>query len=202
VAPLADSRNGWWDYRPDLLRRLERDSFTIDKTIVRLSRNDLLGFPDLRETIEKSAFPLGHILGYMAASDGPYGRYRVAVLFFGPPGLNEPVAICMDGPRGFDASEHRNGNAQLCMYFPRDPPERRWTPEDGLGRLFDLARQHVLCEYLARMGQPWPIDEAPHGLTEPAPRDPSKALDKPKHPGRNDPCPCGSGRKSKRCCFR
>lgn len=203
MAPVAQSiAAGWWDYRPDVLRRLEGDSLTIDHSIARLSPLDLLGQPDLRATVERSRFPIEHILAYVAASDGPYGRYRLAALFFGPPSLNEPMVVCLDGPRGRAASEHRNGSIALCLYYPTDPPERRWTLDQGLARLFDLARQHLLCEYLVQIGQTWPIEEAPHGATQPAPRDPARALAQPRHPGRNDRCPCGSGRKAKRCCFR
>ena len=40
------------------------------------------------------------------------------------------------------------------------------------------------------------IDEAP---ADPGPNDPPIVNDSPK-PGRNDPCPCGSGKKFKKCC--
>jgi uncharacterized protein YecA (UPF0149 family) len=48
----------------------------------------------------------------------------------------------------------------------------------------------------------WPIEEAPHGEAEPAAPDPSILLPQLKKPGRNEPCTCGSGRKSKKCCWR
>jgi len=42
--------------------------------------------------------------------------------------------------------------ASLCrdQYYKNDPPERRWRERDGLVGLFDLARQHVTCEYIWR----------------------------------------------------
>ena len=94
------------------------------------------------------------------------------------------------------------GETELCLYYKDDPPERRWTHRDGLRRLFDLARRHVTGEYIARTEGSWPIEEAPHGDTDPVPPDPSLALPPVRKPGRNEPCSCGSGRKAKRCCWR
>ena len=86
-----------------------------------------------------------------------------------------------------------------------DPPERRWRARDGLLRLFDLARRHLVGEYLWRESgrKTWPIEEAAHGdAATPAPAEPALELPPLHRPGRNDLCSCGSGRKAKRCCWR
>ena len=66
--------------------------------------------------------------------------------------------------------------------------------------LFDYSHHADKCHYIgdaiAEM-QSWPCFKAPQSKT------PKHALaaHKPKKPGRNDPCPCGSGKKYKKCCL-
>lgn len=147
------------------------------------------------------------VLAYEALAEGRFGMYRLLAVFPVMPSASDPRTnprvLCLDGPRGLGASEHRNSDIELCLWFKSDPVERRWTLDQGLRRLFAVARQHLACEHYVRTtGNPWPIDEAPHGETEPADPTPELALAPPRRPGRNDECPCGSGRKSKKCCFR
>jgi hypothetical protein len=175
----------------------------MDRTIRRLTPTELGGEPATRSFLDQYDWKPEQVLAYTALADGPYGRFGLITMFFGPPGWAEPVVMCLDGPRGSDASEHRIGEHQLCLYYHADPPERRWMPRHDLLRLVDLARQHLLCEHLYRLDGTWPIDEAPHGAgATPAPSEPQRALPPPRPPGRNDRCLCGSGRKAKRCCFR
>ncbi|MDY6913695.1 MAG: anaerobic sulfatase maturase [Planctomycetota bacterium] len=54
-----------------------------------------------------------------------------------------------------------------------------------------------IAEYIKQGRQPQPKESQP-----PAPNTPATPSAKVKPPGRNDPCPCGSGRKFKRCCGR
>jgi hypothetical protein len=67
---------------------------------------------------------------------------------------------------------HRNGALELCLYYERDPDERRWKVSDGLVRLFDLARVHVWCEHIWRLrgerDSDWPTSQAAHGYGAPA----------------------------------
>jgi hypothetical protein len=195
-------RARWWEVRPERVAAIEGPSFGLDPTIARLDGDGIDRNRDLRGLVEKLGVEPEDLLAYLALADGPFGRYRVAAVFPRPPGEADPVVLCLDGPRGFGASEHRNGEAALCLYYWNDPPERRWTEGDRLVRLFDLARQHLACEHVFRQTGRWPIEEAPHGETAPTPRDPSLALPPLRWPNRNRACPCGSGRKAKRCCFR
>lgn len=71
-------------------------------------------------------------------------------------------------------SKHRLPGDALCLWFPRDPEERRWHHSDGLLTLFNTARNHLFFEDYWRStgghggpGQPegiWLGDEAPHGF--------------------------------------
>ena len=203
---LSDVRRAvqWWVTNPRSQAALEGSSLREDPTIVRLTADEIEANADLRSYVTGDISP-ADVLGYRALSDGPFGRYRVAALFLLPPEQMDPRVLCLDGPRGIEASEHRNGPAELCLYFKDDPPERRWRPRDGLLRLFDLARRHLVGEYLWRENgrKTWPIEEAPHGnAATPAQADPALELPPLQRPGRNDPCSCGSGRKAKRCCWR
>jgi hypothetical protein len=79
-----------------------------------------------------------------------------------------------DYPRVFAdpgaASKHRMpGDGALCLYYPDDPPERRWTAPDGLVALLNIVSNHLFCELRWRNtggadGGVWPLDEAPHGF--------------------------------------
>lgn len=196
------SRPRWWEKRPDQLRLLEELSLPQDRTIRRLDPDEIERNRDLRAFIESIGVHAEDVLAYLAPADGPFGRYRLVAMFVLPPKDDLPIVFCLDGPRGPAASEHRIGETRLCLFYKDDPPERRWKAEDGLLRLFDLARRHVTGEYIWRTTGRWPVEEAPHGETAPVPRDPSLALPPLHRPGRNEPCTCGSGRKAKRCCWR
>lgn len=191
----------WWEIQPEQVAVLEGPSFGLDPTISRLGGKEILRNKDLRDFIGRLGVAPSDLLAYRALADGPFGRYRVVAVCPHPPGKSDPVVLCLDGPRGNEASEHRNGEAILCLYYWNDPPERRWTADDRLIRLFDLARQHLACEHVFRETGAWPIDEAPHGETHSAPSDPTLRLPILRWPNRNSPCPCGSGRTARRCCF-
>jgi hypothetical protein len=192
----------WWEWSPRRLETLEGASLREDRTITRLGGDEIERNPHLRGFVEAAGIEPGDLLVYEAAADGAFGRFRLAAIFLFPPDIDDPRVYCLDGPLGGDASTHRNGEVELCLWYKDDPDERRWKSEDRLLRLFDLARRHVTGEHIWRMTGCWPIEEAPHGETEPAPPDPSLALPALRKPGRNEPCSCGSGRKAKRCCWR
>lgn len=67
-------------------------------------------------------------------------------------------------------SKHRMPDDDaLCLYYPNDPPERRWTAPNGLVALLNIVSNHLFCELRWRnTGGPdrgiWMLDEAPHGF--------------------------------------
>ena len=192
----------WWERLPARVQALEGASLREDRTIRRLDAEEIERNRDLHAFAASNGIEPEDLLAYLAWAEGRFGRYRLAALFLLPPDLARPAVLCLDGPRGEAASKHRTSQVELCLYYKDDPPERRWQPQDGLRRLFDLARRHVTGEHIWRQTGAWPVQEAPHGETEPAPRNPSLALGPLRKPSRNQPCTCGSGRKAKRCCWR
>ena len=86
-----------------------------------------------------------------------------------------------DYPRVFadigKASPHRLTDDALCLYYPLDPPERRWLHTNGLVVLLEIVRQHLLFEehwrqtggfgdHRGRNRGTWLGEEAPHGFDE------------------------------------
>lgn len=151
MAPVANAHRVsastacWWKTRPNDSRRLEGIGLREDRTIRLLEPQELVANRDLRAKLEEWGLAADDLLAYGALADGPFGRFRLAALFPRPAGYNPPVH-CLDGPRGAAASEHRYNDTELCLFYVGDPPERRWKSEDGLRRLFDLARRHLTGE--------------------------------------------------------
>lgn len=160
----------WWCGRFDLLHHLECPSTRLDPTICNLPRETLRRHPDLRAFLARLGVSPLFMLGYEALAEGPYGLVRLAALFPRDPFAGaDPKVFALDGDR---RSLHRNPpwdngveghGADLCLYFPPDPQERRWTVEYGLVGLFDLARRHLACEHIWRETDEWPTEDAPHG---------------------------------------
>lgn len=98
-----------------------------------------------------------------------------------------------DGPT---TSPHRypaRGRTHLCIWYPSDPPERRWVPEDGLLRLFGMVQTHLFKEGWWRETGEWVGDEAPHPALpaqdhldevhpDQVPPDPATGQAGPRHP--------------------
>lgn len=192
----------WWTINPDLVNKLEGESLRLDRTIRRLEAYEIEDNLDLASIQLRYHAEPEDVLAYIAYAEGLFGCFRIAALFIRRPDNQQPIVLCLDGPRGKLASEHRFSETELCLFFVKDPTERRWKLDDGLIRLFDLARRHLTCEHLWRETREWPVEEVAHDETEPAPSDPSLALPPLIQPNRNEPCNCGSGIKAKWCCWK
>jgi hypothetical protein len=73
--------------------------------------------------------------------------------------------VYADGPVGRDTSPHRfpdRGRRRLCIWYPSDPPERRWEPNDGLLVLFGMIAEHLFKEAWWREHGEWLGEEYPH----------------------------------------
>lgn len=170
VDPKAVELASWWSGRFDLLHHLECPSTRLDPSIEKLPLRTLRQHPDLRAFLDRLGVRALYMLGYEALAEGPYGMVRVAALFPANPFRGaQPQVFALDGER---RSLHRNPpwdddvegvSAHLCLYFPEDPEERRWTVDYGLVGLFDLARRHLACEHVWRETDVWPTEDAPHG---------------------------------------
>jgi hypothetical protein len=61
-------------------------------------------------------------------------------------------------------SPHRLHDDALCLYYPWDPPELRWSASMGLLRLLEAAAEHLYFEQYWRDNRVWLGREAPHGV--------------------------------------
>jgi hypothetical protein len=129
--------------------------------------------PDLRSSPSRNPQRRGWIYRFNLPVDG-YETRRVTILFQSPGGRIPVVNV--DGR----SSPHRYTDGSLCMWFPNDPPERRWVFDDGLLMLITQIAVHLFKEAWWRetggdsttgaVGE-WLGDEAPHG----GPNDPTMA---------------------------
>jgi hypothetical protein len=171
----------WWEDEWPMTSMWEMHANEVDPTIERLPLALTRDHPGLRRSIERLRVPAWDVWGYLAPADGPWPLRRLVALFLRDPAERDPVVLSLDGPKD---SKHRNGpknaSMELCLYYSADPDERRWKPSDGLPRLFDLGRRHLLCEHVwrkrGRRDRDWPVEDAPHGYGKPARSDPSLAL--------------------------
>jgi hypothetical protein len=65
---------------------------------------------------------------------------------------------------------HTYGRGRLCMWYPDDPPEKRWRKSDGLLKLIDTAVMHLFKEYYFRETGEWLGDE----VHRPGPKTPGR----------------------------
>lgn len=99
-----------------------------------------------------------------------YEPRQIEVCFSRTTRRPEAPDIYVDGP---DDSPHRfdprgkDPRRRLCVWDPRDPPERRWVPEDGLLSLIEMIRIHLFKEAYYREKGVWLGEEAQHGGQEP-----------------------------------
>lgn len=102
----------------------------------------------------------------------------VRIEFHESPTYDTYGLAAIDYPRVFAdpgaSSKHRLPGDALCLWFPRDPDDRRWHHHDGLLALLNTVRNHLFFEDHWRAtgghGGPgqregiWLGDEAPHGF--------------------------------------
>ncbi len=67
--------------------------------------------------------------------------------------------VYVDGPTD---SPHRYEDGSLCMWYPHDPADRRWTFDDGLVTLVGYITAHLFREAWWRETGEWPGDEVAH----------------------------------------
>jgi hypothetical protein len=118
-------------------------------------------FPSLKSTLLRGAG------GYSAAVDVDVPGYesRRVTILFDRSHMRTPRVVA-DGPSD---SKHRFEDGSLCMWYPWDPPDRRWVWEDGLAALIGHAIRHLFQEAWWRETGHWPGEEASHGPPSPKP---------------------------------
>ncbi|MEV7631203.1 hypothetical protein AB0N64_02215 [Microbacterium sp. NPDC089318] len=63
-----------------------------------------------------------------------------------------------------DTAPHRFTDGSLCLYYPRDPVQRRWTTQNGLRALLSLVADHLFFEDVYRDTGAWIAPQAEHGF--------------------------------------
>lgn len=128
----------------------------------RLEQSARLAFPDMFIGRARRAGKLYDV--YILAMDVPgYGHRRVQIEFLHKLGQNP--AVFVDGPLGQAGSPHRypeRDGSRLCIWYPGDPPDRQWLPEDGLLALLGMIQEHLFKEAYWRENGVWLGEEAPH----------------------------------------
>ena len=91
---------------------------------------------------------------------------------YGLPAIDYPRVLADPGA----TSKHRLPGDALCLWFPRDPDDRRWNHSHGIVPLLNLTRNHLLFEDhwratgghggAGRREGEWLGDEAPHGFPD------------------------------------
>lgn len=129
--------------------------------------------PDLRYHREQQQGDRGVLYSFSVTIplEG-FAPRRVTVLFH-QRSPTRPIVLA-DGP---DDSPHRyiyrTTRSRLCLWFPGDPPERRWVPEDGLLHLFGIATTHLIKEAWWRETGKWVGEEYPHDDDQPKEPEPT-----------------------------
>jgi hypothetical protein len=137
---IAWSRAPWWERWPHELLRLEYD------------------LPP--EYGHFTCTRLGDALVYRGKIelDGLGITRKIAIVVPRRPSIYSPYVMA-DGPR---PTRHRWNDfrpTRLCLWYARDPKGMRWTLEDGLVRLIDLARVHLIRELWFMSTGTWPAPE-------------------------------------------
>lgn len=83
---------------------------------------------------------------------------RVVYVFFDPSNPKLPK-VYVDGPE----PHHRYSDGSLCMWYPKDTPDQKWSFPDGLEKLLAFIAVHLFKEAWWREHDEWLGDEAPHG---------------------------------------
>lgn len=84
-------------------------------------------------------------------------RRNVTIQFL-PLSPNVP-RVYVDGPA---ESPHRYDDGSLCMWYPFDPPERKWNPNAGAADLVTRIAVHLIKEEWYRRSGEWIGEEVGH----------------------------------------
>lgn len=120
-------------------------------------------FPNLRSAMERTSRNAVYVYRCtIPVEDFPDRKVRVVFNHASP----SAPGVFADGP---EDSPHRYRNGSLCIWYPRDPSDKRWVFEDGLCHLLGLAELHLFKEAWWRLTREasgegeWLGDSVPHG---------------------------------------
>jgi hypothetical protein len=132
---------------------------------------------------------------------------------FATEGIEAARRLLLGGPLGFEEQGLRSCLLETCMIVgERFPEYDEWLAAEKAARAEHRRRvkelegdpRGLLLYALEKLADKKAVDQP----GAPPPRPPAPRLAPPRKPevrekvGRNDPCPCGSGRKFKNCCLK
>jgi hypothetical protein len=94
-----------------------------------------------------------------------FNQTRDVAVFWSPLRPHAPITHMP----GKACRRHRNVDRyrSLCLWYPEDPPDKRWCLEGGLRELRDLTVVHAFCEECCSRGGKWLKPEAPKPHSRP-----------------------------------
>ena len=137
--------------RPQPRSPLRRREITRSQ-LRRFERRVRYHYPSLRRTVT-----IGYI-SYEATMSVEGYEDRIVTVELGRY-ISDSPRIRVDGP---GRSPHRYSDGSLCIWYPDDPPERRWKFSNGLMELLILVQQHLFKEAWWRESGEWLGPEVPH----------------------------------------
>lgn len=145
----------------DDMRGSWRPPLWFDRPVGRiLFLRELDGVSGVR-TGKSKKYPGGFTLLFTLAAHGVPTRH-VTITF--PRGSPTDPKVVVDGPTD---SPHRYADGTLCMWYPGDPPERRWRLADGAAALVANIAAHLVREEWYRTTGEWLGEEVWHGRADP-----------------------------------
>ena len=78
-------------------------------------------------------------------------------------GCHDSPKVLADGPEESPHRYRHEDARSLCLWYPRDGPDRRWVPTDGLVQLIGMVEMHLFKEAYWRETGEWLGEEGPHG---------------------------------------
>jgi hypothetical protein len=149
------------------MRNAWRPPLWFDRPVGRiLFLRELGDLPDIRQ-VKSSAHPGGFSVSLTLNPLGVPSRH--VTITYSRRSPTDPK-VTVDGPTD---SPHRYSDGTLCMWYPSDPPERRWTSADGAGALIANITAHLVREEWYRKTGEWVGEEVRHGRSDPM-NDPDK----------------------------
>lgn len=86
---------------------------------------------------------------------------------FGLPAEDFPRVRTTDRrPKHHAYKEPTTAEGPLCLWFPKDSADRRWTSDQPISGLVEIVRNHLFLEQEYRRCGKWLAEDAPHGFPE------------------------------------
>lgn len=149
---MPPPRRPSWEQNYGLLLRFERDAY--------------LAYPSLRRS-STGARRYARVVYRLVVPVEHYAPRMIEIHLRRTSPEPALTRVYSDGPT---ESPHRYSphhkdpqkRPSLCIWYPDDPPDQRWTPRDGLLTMIEMTRVHLFKEAWYRETGEWLGEEVPH----------------------------------------